>query len=353
MTLPEILALCKRNHLVFYSYRLPHTTDLITGIQLSPTIHTTQTMELNRKGFLIAPFYSTSHEMIQIVPDIYFLNDEISEAQLSCIKATYNNVNEIDAPSTDISQAEYIEQANQLIDLLKTGAVSKVVLSRTSVIHEIEHIDAPSIFYQLTQTHPHAFVSIFHLPGQSTWIGATPETLLSVDSKGLKTMSLAATKPAINTREWSAKEIIEQQIVSEFVEQVLRKYPFESISVSATKDQNAGHISHLVTEYQCNGKLNQQQLTNLIFDLHPTPAVCGIPKEKTLELILQTEKHNREFYAGFIGPIGHDNAQLFVNLRCMKLTSKSVTYFAGGGLTALSNAESEWEETCLKMKTLR
>jgi isochorismate synthase len=91
----------------------------------------------------------------------------------------------------------------------------------------------------------------------------------------------------------------------------------------------------------------------LIFDLHPTPAVCGIPKEKSLELILQTEKHNREFYAGFIGPLDNDNAQLFVNLRCMKLTSKWATYFAGGGLTAQSEAEAEWEETCLKLKTLR
>ena len=353
MTLAEILALCKRHNLVFYSYRLPHSTDIFTGIQLSDKVISSQTIELNKKGFLIAPFHADVRQIFQIMPDIYFMNDEITDAELSAIENSHNKSEYIDNQPIAISKEDYLLQANQLIDLLKAKVVNKVVLSRTEVEQGVEHLDAPAIFYQLTQKHPHAFVSIFHLPKQGTWVGASPETLLSIDTNGVKTMSLAATKPANNTRAWSAKEFEEQQIVSDFVEKVLRKYPFESIQVSATKDQNAGHISHLVTEYQCDGKLNEHQLTDLIFDLHPTPAVCGIPKEKALDVILQNEKHNREFYAGFIGPIGHDNAQLFVNLRCMKLTSKSVTYFAGGGLTALSNAEAEWEETCLKMKTLR
>ena len=87
--------------------------------------------------------------------------------------------------------------------------------------------------------------------------------------------------------------------------------------------------------------------------MHPTPAVCGLPKNKALEFLLKNEIHNREFYSGFLGPvnIGKSSA-LFVNLRCMQLKDKEAVIYVGCGITADSQPEKEWEETQLKSQIL-
>ncbi len=94
-------------------------------------------------------------------------------------------------------------------------------------------------------------------------------------------------------------------------------------------------------------------MTEFISALHPTPAVCGLPKERALELIYKTEMHNREYYAGYCGPINYQGkTDLFVNLRCMKILPDKLALYIGGGLTAKSDPEKEWEETVLKANTL-
>ncbi|MDP4184710.1 MAG: chorismate-binding protein, partial [Bacteroidota bacterium] len=78
-----------------------------------------------------------------------------------------------------------------------------------------------------------------------------------------------------------------------------------------------------------------------------------LPKNKSKEIILQTEKHDREFYSGFLGKIGvEQKTDLFVNLRCMKILPEHFQLFAGGGLTIDSECDKEWEETNQKIQTL-
>ena len=77
---------------------------------------------------------------------------------------------------------------------------------------------------------------------------------------------------------------------------------------------------------------------------------CGFAFHYFIE---NAEKHSREFYTGFLGPVGiEDLIQLFVNLRCMKVGSKGLILFIGGGITHDSVAEEEWEETEIKADTL-
>ena len=86
--------------------------------------------------------------------------------------------------------------------------------------------------------------------------------------------------------------------------------------------------------------------------MHPTPAVCGIPLEITKNYIQKNEVHERELYTGYIGEVNLDSASLYVNLRCMKITSDQFYVYVGGGLTAKSNAKQEWEETEIKAQTM-
>jgi isochorismate synthase len=78
-----------------------------------------------------------------------------------------------------------------------------------------------------------------------------------------------------------------------------------------------------------------------------------MPRKESLKLIRMLEKHNREYYAGFLGPVGINNQlTLFVNLRCMKVLADRLALFVGGGITADSVPEEEWMETEIKAETL-
>lgn len=113
----------------------------------------------------------------------------------------------------------------------------------------------------------------------------------------------------------------------------------------------------------------------LVKAIHPTPAVCGFPKEAAKRFILQNENYNREFYTGYLGELNFQEikkrnvnrrnvenraytsvkrvSDLYVNLRCMKVNGNQAFIFVGGGITKDSNAEAEWEETVNKTQTMK
>ena len=86
--------------------------------------------------------------------------------------------------------------------------------------------------------------------------------------------------------------------------------------------------------------------------LHPTPAVGGLPQQKAINFIRERENFDRQFYAGFFGIETDNSARFYVNLRSMQLFKNGLVLYAGGGITAQSNPEAEWEETERKLQTL-
>lgn len=78
-----------------------------------------------------------------------------------------------------------------------------------------------------------------------------------------------------------------------------------------------------------------------------------MPRKESLLLISELELHQREYYSGFLGPVGLKNRlSFFVNLRCMKVLEDKLALFIGGGITADSVPEEEWLETEIKAETL-
>ncbi len=353
MNLTDILTLCFQSNLPFYSYRMPRCNDVRTGIQLQPEVSVFDQSLSHIDGFVVAPFnnkYSVPAYFIQ--QDISFDNSEISEEQLKLLCSKNGKRKAITDSSISISKDEYLRQASLLIDKLQKRELQKVVLSRTIHQSDVTIDNAATIFERLTHNYPNAFVSLFYIPGKCCWIGATPETLLKAHSGFVETMSLAGTKSATGDTQWSEKEREEQQMVSDYVADVLRQFPFEQVSVEGPQDLVAGNVCHLMTKFNCKGALDNESIFQLVSKLHPTPAVCGLPKAASMQLIHQTELHDREYYAGYIGPVSEKGCDLFVNLRCMKLTDEGITLYVGGGITAQSVAEAEWQETCLKAETL-
>jgi isochorismate synthase len=95
-------------------------------------------------------------------------------------------------------------------------------------------------------------------------------------------------------------------------------------------------------------------LQQVIQLLHPTPAVCGFPKEQSKDFILENENYDRTFYTGFLGELNIENqTDLFVNLRCMEIEDAKAHLFMGCGITKDSIPEKEWEESINKSATMK
>jgi isochorismate synthase len=193
----------------------------------------------------------------------------------------------------------------------------------------------------------------FH-PKVGLWMGATPELLCKVKNTHFSTMSLAGTQKVIEHEKvyWTEKEKVEQQLVTDYIVNEL-KLEVKNLKISNPSDVKAGHLWHIKTDIE--GEItNKDSLKRIVKKLHPTPAVCGISKEKAKEFIFNNENYNRAFYTGYLGEINvNQSSDLYVNLRCMQVSENEISIYVGGGITHDSLPEKEWEETVAKANTMK
>lgn len=242
---------------------------------------------------------------------------------------------------------EYRKAFDQLQIEIKTGRFDKIVLTK---VKELTHEKDPlHIFSKIEQHYHNTFNYILSSPELGTWIGATPEMLCEIEDEKVTAISLAGTKTA--TEKWTNKEIEEQLYVTSFIEKTLKDLHCTQIDIDGPHNINAGPVVHLYTKITAN-LLSRESWRKVIDDLHPTPATCGIPALKSKAFIKDVENHDRSIYTGFIGVFNEDSKKCFVNLRCMEMFEESATLYVGGGITAASNVDKEWEETERKSKTL-
>lgn len=244
---------------------------------------------------------------------------------------------------------EYLQKLEKAIEIIKQNNLPKLVISRP-IAKEISSINLEETYQLLCKKYPNTLCYLL-ISGEEIWIGATPEILGKFNKKTHEffTMSLAGTLP-IN-EEWSEKEIEEQKPVTHYISEILKKYvTLSEVKESETYNHISGNIKHLRTDF--TAKIEDNRLEELIEELHPTPAICGIPKEFCKEKIIEIEQYNREFYAGYIKIETDEEIYYFVNLRCAKIYKNQVIAFAGGGITALSSPEKEWRETELKSQAI-
>lgn len=245
-----------------------------------------------------------------------------------------------------IPESEYLALAKEFISSIEDGTFEKLVLSR--IVHVELFPDPFLLFDYLTELYPKAFVYMLSSPESGTWIGATPEVLIKGENSAFHTMALAGTKVANDDSPWRRKEVAEQLFVSSFIETALKSSGAESVSKEGPIEKKSGPVKHLCTDFAFtyHGKL-----TELIAALHPTPAVAGVPRDKSASFIETKERHKRMLYTGIIG-IGGTKTNLFVNLRCMQMTKEGCFLYVGGGLTELSDPLEELEETKNKARVL-
>lgn len=245
-----------------------------------------------------------------------------------------------------IGQNEYQNFVSQSIDYIKSTNCSKIVGSRVKVI-ENQNYNLIHTYIELLKQHPSAFVYLWYEAEKSCWMGASPELLLMKKGDRLETVSLAGTKSPEN--EWTEKEIEEQKIVTDYIMDAMRDLP--DLEKSETITVQAGKFQHL-KNFISSSVTQDFKIDELLSELHPTPAVCGLPKKEAFDYIISNENYDRSFYTGYAGMETSDFKIYFVNLRCAEFFSDSIKIYVGGGITADSQPEKEWQETELKSGTI-
>ncbi|QWT85933.1 chorismate-binding protein [Chryseobacterium sp. PCH239] len=246
------------------------------------------------------------------------------------------------------TKEEYCHTLQQVIKVIKENNLPKLVYSRRKIFTNFHTVNYTESFKNLCKSYPNAFRYLFN-DGKNAWMGAFSEVLgkFNKTTYEFETMALAGTLPV--SEEWSEKEIEEQKPVTNYIQNILANYS-DNIDQSETYDHISGNIKHLRTDFKTS--IQPEDLDKIIQDLHPTPAVCGIPKDFCNENIRKYEKFPREFYAGYIKVETDESILYFVNLRCARLYKDSIHVFVGGGITAQSDPEKEWRETELKSEAI-
>ncbi|WP_034888036.1 chorismate-binding protein [Gillisia sp. Hel_I_29] len=328
--------------------------------------------DFEESGFVFAPFDNEQDSFLIPSDESEFLE---ADFQVDDDNMSDNSISiEIESEAGKQNHLDLVQQA---LDAIKNGDLKKVVLSRKESV-KLEAPNALLLFRKMLSKYPTAFVYLWYHPKVGIWLGATPETLLQIKRNRLKTMALAGTQKLENTTdvEWGLKEIEEQEFVTNSIIENIGDLDLDKNDIlkSGPYTVQAGKLLHLRTDISV--KIDDKvKLEHLIQAIHPTPAICGLPKKEAKDFILKNEKYNREFYTGFLGELNikekvqrssnrrnRENqaylsvvkqTSLFVNLRCLKLDEDEAILYIGGGITKDSDPEQEWIETMNKAQTMK
>ena len=342
-------------------YKKPDSKEVVAVFQNDASLN--YAVDFTEKGFVFAPYNS---EQLAILLRL----DKL--VKFSYSSTDNNRFYDFDLPEeSENTKLSHINLVCKGLKEIKKGKFKKVMLSRK--IKQPCSTAPLQLFQELINTYKNAFCYFWHHPKVGTWLGATPELLLKKENRQITTMSLAGTQPVKSNDNpiWKYKEIEEQRLVTEYISSVLETKVI-NLNISKVESVKAGNLWHLRTSI--SGQIKMGGLKELLCELDPTPAVCGLPKETAEEFIKNNENYDREYYTGFLGELNfkeeyhrsatvrnpeskacmsvENKTELFVNLRCMKLENNIASIYVGGGITTDSDPEREWKETVDKSATL-
>lgn len=307
----------------------------------------------NQKGFVVAPFHITA-----ATPLLVILADQTELPRLSDL---LENTHRVQTPQTetmedraltDSNKIDYRERFQRFMQPLRSGELEKVVLTRRKRVARHRGFSPGHTFWRAASMYEHSCVYLFHTRESGTWLGSTPEILLTGKEEQWQTVALAGTRyPRSGQISWDDKNLREQHLVTSYILKQLTTFQIAP-EINGPYTFKAGSLAHLRTDFNFTLP-NRTNIGDLLQSLHPTPAVSGLPKEEAFRFIADQEGYDRRYYTGFLGmldPLAETN--LYVNLRCMQIGKSSLTLYAGSGLLTSSTCRDEWKETDQKLRTM-
>lgn len=340
----------------FAIYRIPGEETPRFVMQTSGSVRLLYNIEeLNeQQGFVIVPFkVSRECPIVLIRPDSTEMpGPDITDYIRMDLEF---HPKETAITSEGKTKDNYIRCFDSFIKPLQEHTLDKLVLSRSLTLDRKVGFSPAKAFYKACKQYTRSYVYLCHTPETGTWLGGTPEIILSGEKGEWHTVALAGTQPLQNGElptHWSNKNKKEQLLVSNYIHDQLSLLGIAS-RMEGPYSARAGALCHLKSDFRFQLGENSK-LGSLLKLLHPTPAVCGLPKEEAYRFILANEGYDRRYYSGFIGWLNPEGkTDLYVNLRCMNINNDILTLYAGGGLLSSSELSDEWQETEDKLQTMR
>jgi menaquinone-specific isochorismate synthase len=264
----------------------------------------------------------------------------------------------VDATVVEGARREWLGAVERTLDSIRAGGVSKAVLARTRDVELAEEVATVDVLAAIWNQHHSAHAFLFEPVAGSRLLGAAPEILVTLrDSEVFATAVAGSARrgrdPAEDARLGQAlmrspKDRAEHQAVVDAIVDGLEKAADAVVAPDEPHILTLARIQHLQTEIRAHPRASLTAL-DLLEELHPTPAVCGVPRERALELLADFEPFDRGWYAGPVGWFDTEGEGHFVPaLRMAVSNGPRWRLFAGAGIVDGSQPAMEWDETGLK-----
>jgi isochorismate synthase len=360
-------------------YRLPHEDHAtIIRQKAGDPVELQSLSDLNgRCGFVVAPFEVKGDQPVvliegerEIVPLCAPAHPAAPACHLDQAKRVERTLGQAKRQSRALDDARDDKRGNNpstyyKVDFanyhsqLENGHFRKIVLARCADENMPVGVEKMDLFYRACEMYPRLFIALVETPQSGCWLTATPEILLDGKAQDWRTIALAGTMKLegdqLNgegeTLTWSTKNIQEQRIVATYITECLEQFTGD-FREEGPRTVRAANLVHLRSDFTFK-LADNDHIGDVLQALHPTPAVCGLPKREAFNFIVKNEHTPRRYYSGFMGPLQMDETHLYVSLRCMNIEGDKCHLYAGGGLLKDSTEEQEWQETEAKMETMK
>lgn len=287
--------------------------------------------------------------------------EEIEQRLKNIISSKTKNQNQ--SKLKILNQIKYDEWEGMIkhsLQKISEGNIRKVVLSRYLDCEITNAPDLTLLTNKLKDDYPASYLFIYR-KSNSIFLGASPEKLFVINKKIIETEALAGTVKRGETDSADnqlsefllndKKELAEHNNVVEYILNTISEFA-DGIQFDKPSIKKLKYVQHLWTPI--NGTLTgDPTIKSIINRLHPTPAVCGDPKETALDIINNLENYDRGLFTGVLGWYSGDGfGEFAVAIRSALIKNNKVMLFAGCGIVEGSSPEKEFYETELKLKSI-
>jgi menaquinone-specific isochorismate synthase len=271
------------------------------------------------------------------------------------------SIGKIAISSNGKEKAKWVENVNKALKEIDSGEVQKIVLSRQVDLELENSISISNVISTLGERYPKCYVFAFR-KNESVFFGASPEKLAKISNGWIEADALAGSisrgktsaedDSLADTLLSSKKDLAEQEIVVSFIKDSFARFCNNIVYEEKPIIRKLPNIQHLWTPIK--GKINQNEsVFSVLKELHPTPAICGVPWTKARDSIIEMEPHNRGLFSGMIGWFNlKTEGEFAVAIRSALIKKKSIHAFAGCGIVKGSDSEIEYAESELKLKPI-
>jgi len=282
---------------------------------------------------------------------------QTAQKELKQIRFDYNNNNHsfpqiikrIDFPNFQ----KWQKNITKALHAFRAKKLDKIVLARKTTLKFDGKVDPIELLWKLRLNNHRAYYFCFQPVEDAAFIGGTPEQLYYRSANHIHTEAVAGTRKrgASKTEDIRLeedllsceKDIREHRFVVDSIRNSMKKLGTDINEQDKISILKLSRLQHLSMQFY--GRLKSKiQDCDILENIHPTPAVGGVPSEKAIAEIEKIEKFDRGWYAGPVGWIGRDEAEFAVAIRSGLVFEDELHLYSGAGIVEGSSSQNEWEE---------